>query len=276
MSGQKEGEYIGGLSIFANLYKLLYFRCIMRLQLCISALFLALLPVVTAAEDTEWLVAPYGWLPTVGVDQTLDDGSDGGTSGGGAEVLSKLDFAAMLHIEVARGRWGAMLDYIFVSLADQSSFSPLPAIDIGIDSDLDLGVLELGGLYRLSREASGVDLMLGLRRIDVDLGIVLNRQDQPQRPLQVAAEVDDVFLGARYRLPLGERCDISLRGDYGFGDSDGTLNFLGGIGLRFGETFGMKLGYRYANIEFEEEIEGTPESTAISLSGPFIGLLFYF
>jgi opacity protein-like surface antigen len=238
---------------------------------------LALFPVPgLVAADTDWLIAPYGWLPGVSVDQTFDDGSGGGTGDGDAEVLSKIDFAVMLRAEAAREHWGAMLDYIYVSLADQTTYSPLPAINIGLEGDLDLEVLELGGFYRLSTESRGADLLLGLRRIDVDLGIVLNRDGQPPRPLQIAAEIDDAFVGMRYRLPLGERWGASLRADYGVGDSDGTLNVIAGVGARFTETFGMKLGYRYANIEFEQDLEGAQEKTDISLSGPFVGLLFHF
>ena len=74
----------------------------MKPQRRLAALALCLAPGLAAA-DTEWLLAPYGWLPTVSVDQTFDDGSGGG-SGGGAEVLSKIDFAVMLRAEVARGR----------------------------------------------------------------------------------------------------------------------------------------------------------------------------
>ncbi len=228
-----------------------------------------------AAADNEWLVAPYGWLPTVSVDQTFDDGSGGGT-GGGAEVLSKIDFAVMLRAEVARGHWGAMLDYIYVSLADQTTYSPLPAINIGIDGDLDLEVLELGGYYRLTGASRGLDLMLGLRRIDIDLGIVLDPQDQEPRLLEVSAAIDDAFIGARYVLPLGERWNATLRADYGFGDSDGTLNVIAGIGVQFNEVVGMNVGYRHANIEFKQDLEGEQEETDISLSGPFLGLLFRF
>ena len=258
----------------ANLYKLLYFRRTMKPYLPCAALTLCLAPGLAAA-DTEWLLAPYGWLPTVSVDQTFDDSPDGG-SGGGAEVLSKIDFAVMLRAEVARGCWGTMLDYIYVSLADRTTYSPLPAINIGIDGDLDLEVVELGGYYRLSSESRGLDLLLGLRRIDVDLGIVLNRQDQPPRPLQVTARIDDAFIGARYRLPFGERWDATLRADYGFGDSDGTLNAIAGVGVRFSETVGLHAGYRYANIEFEQDLESAREETDISLSGPFVGLTFRF
>jgi len=163
-----------------------------------------------------------------------------------------------------------------VSLTDQTTYSPLPAINIGIDGDLDLEVLELGGLYRLAPGSGGLDLLLGLRRIDIDLGIVLNRQGQPPRPLQVAAEIDDAFVGARYRLAFGQRWYATLRADYGFGDSDGTLNVIAGVGVHFGETFGVNAGYRYANIEFEQDLEGAQEETDITLGGPFVGLTFRF
>ena len=248
----------------------------MTLRPYLAALFLCLAPGFAAAATTEWLVAPYGWLPSVSVDQTFDDGSDDGTGDGDAEVLSKIDFAVMLRLEAARGHWGAMLDYIYVSLADQTVYAPLPVINIGIDGDLDLEVLELGGFYRLEPEPRGLDLLLGLRRINVDLGIGLTPADQPPRALVVAAEIDDVFAGARYRLPLGERWHASLRADYGFGDSDGTLNVIAGIGARFTESIGMNLGYRYANIEFRQDLEGEQERTDISLSGPFVGLAVRF
>jgi hypothetical protein len=248
----------------------------MRSYVHIAAIVVGLAPGLATAGDTEWLVAPYGWLPTVNVDQTFDDGSGGGGSSSGAEVLSKIDFVAMFRVEASRGRWGAMLDYIYLSLADQTTFSPLPAIRIDIDGDLDLDVLELGAFYRLSDEAHGVDLMLGVRRIDIDLGLVLTRQNLPSQPLDVAAEVDDLFLGARYRYPFGKRWDFNLRGDYGFGDSDGTVNLIAGIGVQFNDTFGMKFGYRHADLELEVDVEGSPETMELLLSGPYVGLLFRF
>ncbi len=249
----------------------------MRLRCCLSTLLLAHVPVFAAAEDTEWLVAPYGWLPTVSVNQTFDDDPGGGTGGGG-EVLSKLDFAAMLRVEIARGQWGAMLDYITLSLSDETalSFRFPPDASIEIDADLDVEVLELGGFYRLQGNPGAIELLLGLRSIDVDLGILTAPQDLPSQALEINANVTDVFLGARYLRRLGERWNLSLRGDYGFGDSDGTVNLLAGIGLRINETFGLKFGYRHAEIVFEEDVNDSPEETEISLSGPYIGLLFLF
>ena len=273
MGAKSEREYIRGRSAFANIYKLLYFRRMMKVHVVLATVLSCLAPGLAAA-DTEWLVAPYGWLPSVSVDQGFDDGSGG--DGGGGEVISKIDFVAMLRVEAARGRWGAMLDYIYVSLADQTTLSPLPVISIDVDGDFDLEVVELGGFYRLRDDANSFDLIFGLRRIDVDLGIVLSRPLRPPQSLQVAAQIHDAFVGARYRLAFSQRWDISVRGDYGFGDSDGTLNVIAGLGLRFNDTFGLKFGYRYATIEFGQSIGDSPQETDISMSGPFIGLVLGF
>ena len=241
----------------------------------LPTLFLPLTPALACAEDVEWLVAPYGWLPSVTVDQSFDDGS-GGEDGDSSEVLSKIDFAVMLRAEAAGAGWGAMLDYIYVSLADQTSISRPPVVDISIDSDLDLDVLELGGFYRQSGETSGIDYLFGLRNINADIGIVSSRQDLPSTTLSVSTQVTDVFFGARYRRSLGKHWGLALRGDYGFGDSDGTLNLLASLALRFNETIGVNLGYRYATIEFDEDVHGSQEATDISLSGPYVGLFFLF
>ena len=54
------------------------------------------------------------------------------------------------------------------------------------------------------------------------------------------------------------------------------LDYIAVIGAQFNETVGMHAGYRYANIEFEEDLEGAREETGISLSGPFLGLSLRF
>ena len=238
-------------------------------------IYLSLVPALACAAGVEWLVAPYGWLPGVSVDQSFDDGS-GGEDGGSSEVLSKIDFAVMLHAEAAGARWGAMLDYIYVSLADQTSFSMPPVIEINIEADLDLDVLELGGFYRQAGKSSRIDYLFGLRNINADIGIVSSPQNLPSATVGISAQVTDVYLGARYRRSLGNHWGLGLRGDYGFGDSDGTVNLVATVCFQFNETFGLGFGYRYASIEFEQDVDGSPETTEILLSGPFIGGTFRF
>ena len=240
-------------------------------------LVLTLVPTLSLAESVDWLIAPYGWLPDISLDQSSDSGSGGGGISG-SDLLSKTESAGMLRFEVARNRWGLTLDYIFLSLADQTTLAAPPpfTVSVDIDAELDLDVIELGGFYRPSGEINGVNYLLGVRQIAVDKLILATPSIGPAQVFESDAEVTDVFLGARYLHRFGNRWDVIVRGDYSFGDSDGTLNLLASIGLRVAGPFGLQVGYRHAVIEFEEDINGVPETTEVSLSGPYLGFVFRF
>jgi len=235
-------------------------------------LLLAFAPALSSADGTDWLIAPYGWLPDISLDQSSDSSGGGGISG--SDLLSKVESVGMLRFEAARNRWGLTFDYISLSLADQTTLGDLLPIDI--DSELDLDVIELGGFYRPSGEVAGVNYLMGLRQISVDKVILATPVIGPAQRLETIADVTDVFLGARYAHRIGDRWDFNLRGDYSFGDSEGTLNLLASVGLRVAGPFGLQLGYRHVVIEFEEDVGGAPETTEISLSGPYLGFVFRF
>lgn len=234
-----------------------------------------LAPGLSSAEGTDWLIAPYGWLPDISVDQSSGD-SGGGISG--SDLLSKTESAGMLRFEATRNRWGLTLDYIWLSLADQTTIAAEPPLNIAVDIDgnLDLTVLELGGFYRPSGEIEGVNYLLGVRQIGVEKSLfVVPSIGQSQR-FDSDSDVTDIFAGARYLHYLGDRWLLTVRGDLSFGDSEGTLNLLTSIGYRVAGPFGLQLGYRYVTIKFEDVIAGVPSSNEISLSGPFVGLVFRF
>ena len=89
-------------------------------------------------------------------------------------------------------------------------------------------------------------------------------------------DVTDVFIGARYLHQFSDRWGASIRGDYSFGDSEGTLNLLASVGFRVAGPFALQLGYRYASIEFEEDLEQATVTTEITLDGPYLGFVFRF
>ena len=85
-------------------------------------------PTISSAAETEWLVAPYFWLPDVTLGQ-LSDGAGGGGTVSGSDLLDKIDAAGMIRVEAARGRWGVTLDYIFLALSDEATASlPTPTM----------------------------------------------------------------------------------------------------------------------------------------------------
>lgn len=116
------------------------------LQRHLWTLALLLFPALSAADDVDWLIAPYVWLPHISLDQTVDSGGGGGGISA-SDLLSKTESAGMIRLEAARNRWGLTVDYIWLSLADQTTLATGPPlnVDIDIDGNLDLAVAKLGG-----------------------------------------------------------------------------------------------------------------------------------
>ena len=243
-----------------------------------SGLLLILTPLLSPAAETEWLVAPYIWLPDITMDQTSGDSSGGGSISG-SDLLDKTDTAGMIRVEAARNHWGFTLDYIFLAVSDDA-FVPLPPPSTGginVLADIDVSVLELGGFYRPSGNDKGINYLFGFRRIDVEKVLLLTPVGGgvTQR-FDGDSDFTDVFAGARYLHRFTDHWDLTLRGDIGFGDSEGTLNLLGSVGYRFTGPFALQLGYRHTTMEFEDDVNGAVETTELELSGPFLGFVFRF
>ena len=236
------------------------------------AALLAFLPATAAAQDAEWLVAPYGWLSDVTFGQSSESIS-------GSDLLRKSDAAGMIRVEAAKNRWGISVDYLWLAISDERTFAlpdPLPS-PVTVRGEIDLGVLELAGVYRPSGEAEGVNLLFGMRRINVDTTLLLiPPAPMPAERFDDDTSATDVMLGARYLHRFGERWDMALRGDYSFGDSEGSLNLMASAGFRFNDTFATQLGYRYFELEYKDSSSDSGDSTEIELSGPFLGLVFRF
>jgi len=78
----------------------------------LAAFVLMLTPLISAADETEWLVAPYVWLSDI----TLDQSSGPGGSISASDLLDKSDAVGMIRVEAARNRWGFTLDYVFLNV----------------------------------------------------------------------------------------------------------------------------------------------------------------
>ena len=235
----------------------------------------AALPNVSSAQQPgEWLVAPYLWASDVGWD--ISSRGDGTVAF--SDIVDKLDGAGLVRVEYARNKIGFTFDYVGMSLSDGRRFStpgPLP-VDIDIRAGLDLTVFETGVFYRPSATDNGVDIIGGIRYTDADSNLIVTPANtQPQR-YDTGDSFTDIFVGARYLHRINETWDLSVRGDYGFGGSDGALNFLAGVGWRSRGSFGMSLVYKYQSFEFDERVDGEPTTSEFDFTGPALGFLFRF
>jgi hypothetical protein len=228
------------------------------------------------AEDAEWLVAPYVWLPSVSLEQVP---GDGGSNISAENLLDKTDAVGMIRIETARDQFGLTLDYIFLDLSDTRVIPPTGpggSLPVSVISELELTVFEIGGFYRFSGEDNGLHALFGYRGISANTTVLATPDGGLTDRTDTDSGLSDIFLGARY-VHRYNRWDFTARGDYSFGESDGVLNLLASVGFRFTDWFALQGGYRYSALDFSEESEqGDRISTDVELSGPFLGFVFRF
>ena len=82
-------------------------------------LFFMLVPGFAAAQEGEWLVAPYLWAPDVSWD--LEARGSGGVAF--SNIVDKIDGAGLIRIEYARNKLGFTLDYVGMSLSDRTTLT---------------------------------------------------------------------------------------------------------------------------------------------------------
>lgn len=232
--------------------------------------------------DWEWTIAPYLWAADTSLDISIADRREFDGSLGFDDLVDNLDFAAQLHAEGRRGHWGLLADATYLKTSDGKtvqSAGPLGAGEADIDTDAALGIYELGGFFRPMGDGQGLDLLAGVRLIDFEqeVSITPSRIDNPYRS-DISSSLTDFFVGLRYQASLTDSLSLVLRGDYGSGDTESTWNALGMLAWRMGgsDHYQLLLGYRYLEIELEEEKERVAINTDLSMHGPVLGFAFRF
>jgi len=132
----------------------------------------------------------------------------------------------------------------------------------------------LGGFF--SPTDTGIDYIVGFRRIGLEKTLLVTPTIGPTQRFDGDSDFTDFFVGARYLHRFNENWDLTLRVDFGFGDSEGTTNLLGSVGYRFPGPFALQLGYRNFDLKFKENVNGATEIIDLELSGPYLGFVFRF
>ncbi len=221
------------------------------------------------ADATEWSITPYMWATDVSETLLLDGNEVGGDNTEFDDLVDKLDTSLQLHLEGVGERWGVFGDITYVELADSA------------DGELGFGRLEVeieemlveGGLiWRGAGGPDGLELLLGVRYLDVDEVYRLEigaLPDPYQRRLNESYL--DLLVGARYNALLSPRWMVSLRGDLSAGGTDLVWTVQGLLGWRFGakRQSAVLAGYRYRELEYGKADVLDVEKT---LSGFILGL----
>ncbi len=223
-------------------------------------------------ERWEFTVSPYFWAAGIDGDVKLR-GLEAEIDVDFSDVWDALECAGSVHIEARKGKWGFILDPLYMDLSVDKDLTPATA-----ELDLTMWTVEFGGLYRLaewygtSDRASRVDVLVGGRYWDVE-------QDLQIGPLSSTSDEDwiDPFIGARLVVQMKDWLALRVRADIGgfavsSSASELTWNIFAGPVFTLSDSLDIVAGYRWLDLDRED---GADELD-VTLSGPMIGALIRF
>jgi opacity protein-like surface antigen len=233
---------------------------------CVTAIAMSSMTPACAADaaDDRWQFELSPYLFAAGLDGTT------GIGGVRADVeidfddfIEHLDSGLMGSFEVRRGRWGILLDGVYVDVGGERSRSWQGPLGIGsLTGELDVGatlqIYQLSAGYRFGEEMT-LDLIGGARytRLDIDLDLVTTTGGLlpgGRRSLSADESWWDPVVGARTLIPFAQHWSAVLYGDIGgFGvGSDITYQVAAGVNWRLSKHLSAKAGYRYLYQDFED------------------------
>jgi hypothetical protein len=227
-------------------------------------------PLGAAAEDWDWSLTPYAWLPSVGTDIHIDVPpiDTGGTTQFSA-IRPKLGFTIPLHLEGQGDEWGLLSDLLYLPVSGKRHNDLFST-----DTSLDAGIFELAAVWSPGpARHEGFEVIGGLRYIwaSIDFKLIPNNPALSSAKVSPGSSYADFMLGARYIARLTDRWALTLRGDGSWGSTDGTYGADAVFTYATGNGAWV-LGYRYLRPKFSD---GDREFN-VKMYGPEIGYAFKF
>ena len=240
----------------------------MRRIVSASALLLMLPP---AAEAQEWdfRASLYAWTP--GLDTTIGTpAGDLDASLSISDVLEDLKGAFMGTFEAQYGRWGLIGDLLY---SDLTSTKGTPFGTLYSKGKVDTSLTTFSGYlaYRVWESDQGTfDFAAGFRSIWLDTTTTLEAGLLPTYSASADDSWIDPVLAARARINIDEHWFATAFADGGgyWDGSSSTWQIFGSVGYQFNPTWSMQVGYRYMNIQKEQDLG----DLSLAMSGPLIGV----
>jgi hypothetical protein len=217
-------------------------------------------------------VAPYLIFPHMNGQVTIR-GNPVDTDVGPSEIFERLDFGAMLYLEMANRNWSIGLDGLYMNLGEKGL---TPITEREAEVDMKQLAIQVTGMWRA---ASWAEIGIGGRLNSIKGGLFVAPGEMVLQGIDVSETKTwfDPLIAARFTAPL-ERWHLGIRGDIGgFGiASDFAWQVAPVVGYRFSRLFELALMYRALGMKYET---GSGEDLFVYdmvTFGPQIGLVFRF
>ncbi len=238
-----------------NIHKCLFFSLFFQILF-----YSCLLPNLLAAnlsDSWEFHLAPYAWLagldgsvatlpglPPADIDIDFYD-----------DILGNINGAFMLVGEARKGRFGMTMDLVYTDIETDSA---IPGENFTtLTSQTTNWIVSAAGFYRLTAtDKAFIDGLVGVRYWSADSKLTLSGGPAGFYAIDNKEEWFDPIIGLKGLTMLGDSkfflSGFLIIGGFGAG-SDFIWDINANLGYRWGEIFSTTIGYRYLDVDYEDD-----------------------
>ncbi len=232
-------------------------------------------PQAPAEDSDRWgfTVAPYFMFPHMDGKLTIR-GNPVDVEVGPGEIFERLDFGAMLYLEMANRDWSISLDGLYMNLGEKGL---TPTTGREAEADMKQLAIEARGMRRVG---SWVEVGIGARLNSIEGGLFVAPGDVVLPGIDVSQSKTwfDPLIAARLTAPLESKWHLGISGDAGgFGiGSDFAWQVFPFVGYRFSRLVELTLGYRALGMKYETGSGDDYFLYDMVIFGPQLGFVFRF
>jgi opacity protein-like surface antigen len=229
-------------------------------------------------------VSPYLWVPNIkgharagiipgDVDFDFTDWLDA--------LSDELDIALKSRIEAHKDDLGLYVDFLYVSLDDESS-GALATTSI----EFEQVIIEFGVTYTLWESESGIingkpaviELDVGGRFYNISTDISLSFGGGAASSGGLSENWLDPTIGARLQYPLTTNWSLGAEADIGGFDlgSEFSWSVSAALQYKFSNNFSLFAGYRILDVDYDRGAGGDRFVFDVQMRGPMFGATFRF
>ncbi len=231
-----------------------------------------------ADEGWEVKVTPYLWATRMHGSTQIKDLPEAQLDMSFSDILHTLDAGFMGAMEFQHGRWGILLDSMYMKTSDSVSVAgPRGAARADADMTVRQTILSSALAYRWLDQAATSDAFVGVRYTRIRESL-----DLDARVFGATAELDhdqtvdwtEPFIGVRGSLPVTEQLALVASADVGGFGMGSYLTTQAQLGLSYAlnERFTADFGVRYMKVDYDKgDFVYDMEN-----EGPYLGMSYHF
>lgn len=203
-------------------------------------------------SEPDWKVSAYLWAMAldgeVGIGPITAD-----IDLSFSDLLDALNYGGAVAIRRDWGRNVFVADLAYYSLSPDDVTTPLGG---SISTDLDMPLLQFYYGRKTALGNGHAGWLVGARYMEMDTKLTWapNLPVPVERTRSASPDFTDFLVGGFYHASIGEKWDLNLQGDIGFGGSEHswTVQMFFQRNLQSGNA--VLLGFRVMDIDFEDDL----------------------